>query len=1026
ILNNSKNGNMPPSTSNAVSSLGRHRPVVLALTAVAAGLTVYAIHSHFHLPSASSTSEPSSNTLHRSNAQRRRPNRQRSIDDMVGSSTEIASDLGVEVSYGDRYHDGQRIFGRYQYSTGGKVYTIWLAPRQLQSTQAIQSTGQINPEDASVLRWHMEVEFLNSFFAQMMPPGPPIPLTEYAKNGFILEFAAADQIERWAVLQAIARYQSGELQDHPARSTEAVDPNEPRPSQLWLPSPDAPPPGIPYDLSTAFRIFRDAIVGREQSGEVHIAETESNQSNEIEVDEHKSSQDQNLMNLLYRIAEDQAKKEGYVHRGVNCNSCNAMPIRGIRYRCTNCHDYDLCEQCESLQVHEKTHIFYKIRIPAPFLGNPREPTPVWYPGEPQKVCRNLTTELKTMLSAKTGIQDRQVDAYWEQFQCLASSDYPDDPHGFRVAIDRCDFNKCFVPSTGPRPPPPNLIYDRIFSFYDTNNDRLIGFEEFLEGIACIEKKGSHLRAGIFQAYDIDSDGYVTRKDFLRIFKAYYALTKELTAQVISGMDDEFFDEDDARQMIQSTQPISSIFSGPIPPGDPSHSGMGKAMDCSGEMLVVDGHGFLLEDGTVDQNVEEPQEPASPADPSPVSKRSRSSSKVRFEDDPVGDDDQDNRSTTSISSRSIPVGERWGGYEVPGPEIDVGRDMIYQITQAGMNELLDLMFKLREDLAIEVKKTRWERRLRKEAIKECMSDNFVSKALTAFQVYEKRWYWASRESDDVGTSSSHTTSMFIKVMLECLREPDQLGEGPLRSDLNPQREDQDGSATTLQRATDAIVRLDQAVANEVSGESSAASPDSEHVTSYSRSNSAVGDLLPSDPAVAIELQEGIAAFDGTTDAMEESTKERPLELLLADAGYAVVTPPIQDLEWSSASSISSPTRSMLGYGYQDHVDRTLPQYRPDSVDEWQAKYGNLQDSADAGKHPQQQAKGQAPAILEPEDLPPLSDDRLMTLAIWTLVEEDDRKRGGPGRLNFDDFTMIMQGDKGEGLGFVGSWLETTTF
>ncbi|KAL8807554.1 MAG: hypothetical protein Q9223_004299 [Gallowayella weberi] len=1016
---------MPSSTSNAVSSLARYRPAVLALTAVAAGLTVYAIQSHFHLPLASSKSEPSSNTLHRSNAQRRRPNRQQSIDDNLSSSLQLSFILGVELSFDDRYHDGQRIFGRYQYTTGGKLHDYWLALRCLPSIPEMQTGGEITIEEASLLRRHMDFEFLDSFFAQMMPPGPPIPLTEHAKDGFVLEFTVADQIGPSDVMRAIARYQSGDLQNHPARSREAIDPNEPRPSQLWLRNRDALPPGTPGDLFSVFQVFLDARRGQ-PSGEDHIAETESNQSDDIGSEELKSSQDQNLMHLLYRIAEDQAKKEGFVHRGVNCNSCNAMPIRGIRYRCTNCHDYDLCEQCESLQVHEKTHLFYKIRIPVPFLGNPREPAPVWYPGNPQKVARNLSIELRTTLSIKTGIQDRQVDAYWEQFQCLASSDFPDDPHGFRVSIDRRDFNKCFFPSTAPRPPPPNLIYDRIFSFYDTNNDRLIGFEEFLDGIACIAKKGSSLRAKIFEAYDIDGDGYVTRKDFLRLFKAYYALTKELTAQVVSGMDDEFYNEDDARQMIQSSQPISSIFSGPITPGVPPHRGMGKAMDCNGDMLVVDGRGFLLEDGTVDQNTEEPPEPTSPIVPSPVSKRSRSSSKVRFEDDPVGNDDQDNRSTTSISSRSIPIGERWGGYEIPEPDIDVGRDMIYQITQEGMNELLDPMFKFREDLAVEVKKTRWERRLRNKAIKECMSEDFISKAMTALQVYEERWYRASRESGEVETSSSHTTSVFLHVMLRCLREPDQPGAETLRSDLNPDREDPDASTTRLQEATDAIVRLDQAVANEVSGECSASSPDSEHVTSHSASDQPVGDLPPNYPGMAAELQEGIAAFDGATDAMEESTKKKPLELLLADAGYGVVTPPIQDLEWSSASSISSPARSMVGHGDQDHVDGTLPQYRPDSVNEWEARYGNLHDSAEDGEYAQQQVKEQEPAVLEPEGLPPLSDDRLMTLALWTIVEEDDRKRGGPGRLNFSDFNEIMQGDKGERLGFIGSWLETATF
>ena len=33
------------------------------------------------------------------------------------------------------------------------------------------------------------------------------------------------------------------------------------------------------------------------------------------------------------------------HDDVRCDSCNALPIVGVRYKCVNCPDYDLCEIC---------------------------------------------------------------------------------------------------------------------------------------------------------------------------------------------------------------------------------------------------------------------------------------------------------------------------------------------------------------------------------------------------------------------------------------------------------------------------------------------------------------------------------------------------------------------------------------------------------------------------------------------------------------------------------------------------------
>ncbi|KAG0345796.1 hypothetical protein BG004_003078 [Podila humilis] len=50
--------------------------------------------------------------------------------------------------------------------------------------------------------------------------------------------------------------------------------------------------------------------------------------------------------------------------GVLCDGCN-NDIYGVRYKCGNCADYDLCGNCEALPtpVHDPTHVFLKIRKP---------------------------------------------------------------------------------------------------------------------------------------------------------------------------------------------------------------------------------------------------------------------------------------------------------------------------------------------------------------------------------------------------------------------------------------------------------------------------------------------------------------------------------------------------------------------------------------------------------------------------------------------------------------------------------------
>jgi len=60
----------------------------------------------------------------------------------------------------------------------------------------------------------------------------------------------------------------------------------------------------------------------------------------------------------------QKVEEPAVHRGVLCDGCGVTPIRGVRYKCASCPDFDLCEACEAKGVHAATgHMLLKIRVP---------------------------------------------------------------------------------------------------------------------------------------------------------------------------------------------------------------------------------------------------------------------------------------------------------------------------------------------------------------------------------------------------------------------------------------------------------------------------------------------------------------------------------------------------------------------------------------------------------------------------------------------------------------------------------------
>ncbi|KAL9633967.1 MAG: hypothetical protein Q9164_004381, partial [Protoblastenia rupestris] len=658
-----------------------------------------------------------------------------------------------------------------------------------------------------------------------------------------------------------------------------------------------------------------------------VEETESEDSWRGDGDDSDNKEGQSLLNLLYRIAEGQARRDGFVHRGITCNSCGAYPIKGIRYRCANCTDFDLCEACESSQTHPKTHIFYKVRIPRSHMGHQAQQ--IKYPGKYPRTSRGLSRDRVNYFAKETGYKIPEVEGLWEQFRCLAATDWPADPLPHRLAIDRRTFEQIFLPTNWKRPPPPSIIYDRVFSFYDTNNDNLIGFEELIVGLSNLNKRGPTEKwARIFKGFDIDGDGLVNRKDFLRMFKAHYALTKEMTRELIAGMEEES-NEEDVRDLITGGQPLSSAFTHCSPLGQNSRAGEGKDVDSFGDLIVHDEKGAIddvdgddldideivtkraeakahimpvgkgtdvqamiheiyndpwppksvltedvfsiLEESIEAINIEDadlqmsirischkrialgwqqrqmvhrhalsdrrkrnvfydsdvaagnmmrasgsedsgdaskplgktPRKdcieyirqsgqqadfgnqldqlvsksgwpfkcranfrdnillmassewtgpemleafrgyttdtseiedfvrsvlqmfehftPPSPPEiemdsTAPASRRSRSSSKVRFEDGLTADDDEhEMRSVTSMSSRSVPVNERWGGFEVPEPEEDIGREVLFQVTREAMNELLDPMFRLREDLWLEAQNSEAIRHYYREAI-----------------------------------------------------------------------------------------------------------------------------------------------------------------------------------------------------------------------------------------------------------------------------------------------------------------------
>ncbi|KAI0778720.1 hypothetical protein BD413DRAFT_116175 [Trametes elegans] len=63
--------------------------------------------------------------------------------------------------------------------------------------------------------------------------------------------------------------------------------------------------------------------------------------------------------------------EDNVHKAVKCDNCHKRNIRGIRYKCLECADHDLCESCmaspSAWENHDRTHAFFPIHKATDFV-----------------------------------------------------------------------------------------------------------------------------------------------------------------------------------------------------------------------------------------------------------------------------------------------------------------------------------------------------------------------------------------------------------------------------------------------------------------------------------------------------------------------------------------------------------------------------------------------------------------------------------------------------------------------------------
>lgn len=462
-----------------------------------------------------------------------------------------------------------------------------------------------------------------------------------------------------------------------------------------------------------------------------------------------------------------------------------------------------------------------------------------------------------------------------------------------------------------------------------------------------------------------------------------------------------------------------------PPGyerDPDFDGMSEEDDS--------------EDGDADEDAIDEQQPASESHP--PSPRSRSSSKVRFQDDL---DDLEIRSTTS--SRSIPVGERWGGFEVPEVERDVGKEVLYQVTQQGFNELLDILFKPKEDLLMQVYRTRTERKIwareieRFEKRRQKGGTGQVSLGEAANRDYEKaldelldrsRYSVQSPSLDPVRTDAAGVDDVGRPVLAPPSPEfrVSDGDEDDGDDDDGDDDDDDDVRPTHLAHPDEEEGTVEEGEEEEIIGDDHEdqeedenhpggliepipirpVTPDFQTYRHEPLLHSSSSSSHEFDPTLPQHRPDGSVLATTTTTTNHDSL---PLPLRLQPNPSLPSSSP--EAEATAPKQPPSPIHAL------PPPSSASPSFSPSPSHE----------HAHAHAHAQEKSQHPLPRP-SPERPPPRPSSR--TLSRWAFlnqVDKEAKERGGTGaRLNFEEFSKRMAVDRGRRLAFVASWIEMASF
>ena len=269
----------------------------------------------------------------------------------------------------------------------------------------------------------------------------------------------------------------------------------------------------------------------------------------------------------------------------------------------------------------------------------------------------------------------------------------------------------------------------MFAFYDRGNKSAILFEDFVDGMAYL--RGSSRFQPLdraIQGFDFDGDGFVDRGDFILLMRAKYEVHRALIAGAASIRADRISQE--GIDVLKSSQPISAIFcEQDMPPGELRFSG-GKQRDSVGDLQPVDGTKTILEDdelpsGEVASNVIRvrslPQLQRQLARLDRALHRSDEAGQVDSQAGQAPQERTDSLAGTLSAEEAAALGITHNAVSEDAENgVDsVRQDILWKYSEMAYHEVLDPIFKQKEDRDREVSESAEERRRWRKEIDEAV-------------------------------------------------------------------------------------------------------------------------------------------------------------------------------------------------------------------------------------------------------------------------------------------------------------------